>query len=100
RDQRIDAVMAVARHQRVDVFCVSGPVRGEHLAAAVWGALVPQFNIAVGNLLDVGHLLVSFESRIIRLIRTIGDVLEPIDYLRRHVISYGAIFSTAFMLGW
>ena len=49
RDQRVDAVMAIAGHQRVDISGVAGPVRGQHLAAAASRALIPQIDVADGN---------------------------------------------------
>src|SRR5436309_5211196 len=35
-DQRVDAVMAIARHQRVDIFRILGPMFLKHLAPAAW----------------------------------------------------------------
>ena len=60
-DQRVDAVMAVARHQRVDISGVAGPVRRQHLAAAARRALVPQIDIADGNGLW-SVMLLSFDG--------------------------------------
>src|SRR5437762_3160163 len=54
-DERIDAVMAVAGHQRIEVFRIRGPVRRQHLATAGWRALVPQIDVMVGNGVNVGH---------------------------------------------
>jgi len=56
RDQRVDAVMAVTRHQRVDIPGVAGPVRREHFAAAAGRPLVPQVDIVAGNRVDIGHV--------------------------------------------
>src|SRR5689334_13749146 len=56
RDQCVDAVMAVTRHQRVDIACVAGPARGQHFAAAAGSALVPQIDIVAGNRVDIGHV--------------------------------------------
>src|ERR1700683_4212803 len=56
-DQGVDAVMAVAAHQGVDVPGIAGPVRGQHLAPAARRSLVPQGDIAAGNGIDVGHFL-------------------------------------------
>src|SRR5205814_1955567 len=55
RDQRVDAVMAVARHQRVDISGIAGPVLAEDFAPAAWSPLVPQIDVAAGDLVDVGH---------------------------------------------
>ena len=55
RDQRVNAVMAVAAHQGVDITGVFGPVLAKNLAAAGGGAFVPQIDIAAGNRLCVGH---------------------------------------------
>src|ERR1700729_1341911 len=56
-DQRVNAVMAVAAHQGVDVSGIAGPVRRQHLAPAARRSLVPQLDIAAGNGVDVGHFL-------------------------------------------
>ena len=47
-DQRVDTVVAVAAHQRVDVFRIIRPVRGQHFAAATGLTFVPQFDIDSG----------------------------------------------------
>src|SRR5580700_11424221 len=61
--------MAVAAHQGIDIFRIRRPVGGEHLAPAALGTLVPEFDVAVGNGVDVGHFALSFDkSRLDRLI--------------------------------
>src|SRR5580698_9074182 len=72
-DQGVDAVMAVAAHQGVDVSGIAGPVRGQHLAPAAWRSLVPQLDIAAGNGVDVGHCSFSFDA---------AGQDRPIDYRR------------------
>src|ERR1700722_19606622 len=72
-DQGVDAVMAVAAHQGVDVSGVAGPVRGQHLAPAAWRSFVPQLDIAAGNGVDVGHFSFSFDG---------AGQDRPIDYRR------------------
>src|SRR6202790_482278 len=66
-DQRVDAVMAIARHQRVDIFCVLGPMLTEDLAPAAWRPFVPQIDIAAGNRVDVGHCSLLRFGRMDRL---------------------------------
>src|SRR5258706_12183730 len=68
-DQRVNAVMAIAAHQRVDISGIISPIRSENLAPAAWCSLVPQIDIAAGNRMDVCHFSLSFDvSRIDRLI--------------------------------
>src|ERR1700680_1260063 len=66
-DQRGDAIMAVARHQRVDIFCVAGPMLTEDLAPAAWRPFIPQIDIAAGNRVDVGHCSLLRFGRMDRL---------------------------------
>src|SRR5437868_7819264 len=66
-DERIDAVMPVARHQRIDIAGVAGPVLAEDFAAAAWCPLVPQIDVAAGDLVDVGHRALLRLCRIDRL---------------------------------
>jgi hypothetical protein len=54
--------MAVAAHQGIDVLRGTGPVRRQHLAPAAGRALVPQLDIADGNGIDVGHVLLLLMS--------------------------------------
>src|SRR2546430_14131486 len=56
-DQSVDAVMAVAAHQGVDIFRIFGPMFLKHIAPAARRALVPQLDVAAGDRIDVGHLL-------------------------------------------
>src|SRR6266576_2747672 len=53
-DQCVNAVVAFACHQRVDVFRILGPMFLKQLAPAARRALVPQIDIAAGNRIDVG----------------------------------------------
>src|SRR6266436_7562505 len=80
-DQSVDAVMAVAAHQRVDIFRIFGPMLAKHLAPAARRAFVPKIDIAAGNRSDVGHLLSP--SILAGLIGrpTIEGWRAPIDYL-------------------
>src|SRR5947208_11725410 len=66
-DERIDTVMAIAAHQRIDIAGVAGPVLAEDFAAAAWCPLVPQIDVAVGDLVDVGHRALRRLRRIDRL---------------------------------
>src|SRR6202021_1308390 len=83
-DQGVDAVMAVAAHQGVDVFRIAGPVRGQHLAPAAWRSLVPQIDIAAGNGIDVGHFPSPSMAPVKSANRTIEGSRGPIDYLAGH----------------
>src|SRR5258707_1196660 len=67
-DQCVDAIVAVAAHQGIDIAGVGGPVRGEDLAAAGRGALVPQIDVTAGDGLDVGHGALLRWGRMDRLI--------------------------------
>src|SRR3979411_2249652 len=60
-DQRINAVMAIAAHQRVDIFRIISPMLAEDLAPAAWPSLVPQIYIAAGNSINVGHFSLSLD---------------------------------------
>src|SRR5205807_2549479 len=66
-DERIDAVMAVARHQGIDIAGVAGPVLAEDFAATAWRPLFPQIDVAAGDLVDVGHRALLRLRRIDRL---------------------------------
>jgi hypothetical protein len=55
-DKRIDAVMAVAAHQGIDVFRICRPVLAENFAPAAWGSLVPQIDVAARDGLVIGHV--------------------------------------------
>ena len=83
-DQRVDAVMAIAAHQGVDVSRIAGPVRGKHFAPAAWRSLVPQLDIAVGNGIDVGHFLSPSMAPVEFGRSTIEGSRGPIDYLAGH----------------
>src|SRR5207248_1083076 len=48
-NQRVDAVVAFACHQRVDIFRILCPMLAEDFAPAARRALVPQIDIAAGN---------------------------------------------------
>src|SRR4029079_14051624 len=67
RDQRVDAVVAVAAHQGIDISCVRRPVCGEHLAPALCCALVPQIDIAVSDSRVIGHVALLRWRRMDRL---------------------------------
>src|ERR1700686_1880999 len=81
RYQRVDAVVAVAAHQRIDVFRIAGPMLAEHRAPAVRRPLVPQIDIAAGNGIDVGHVLAPSISAGWTGRSTIEGSRGPIDYL-------------------
>src|SRR6202041_2195291 len=106
-DQGVDAVMAVAAHQGVDVSGIAGPVRGQHLAPAAWRSLVPQLDIAVGDGIDVGHFSFSFDNAVgsadrlskVRAPQSITSRVMDL-YLVHAGRGYGATVSIPLMLGW
>src|SRR4051794_10650381 len=54
-DHRINAVVTVSAHQRIDVARVAGPVRRQNGTAAVRGLFVPQVDVAGGDGFGFGH---------------------------------------------
>jgi hypothetical protein len=49
-NQCVNTVVAVAAHQAVDVFRIVSPMLAQDLAPAAWRSLVPQIDIAAGQL--------------------------------------------------
>jgi len=68
-NQRVDAVMAVARHQRIDVFRIARPVLRQDFKPALRRPLVPQIDIGLGDRADLGNRVDVGHGALLRLRR-------------------------------
>src|SRR4051794_20394880 len=66
-DQRIDAVMAVALHQGIDIARIRRPVLAQQFASAAGCTLVPEIDVAAGDGDGVGHCRLLRWRRVVRL---------------------------------